>query len=175
MTADIIVSIWTARREAQDGFTNEYAHFAAVAAIDNRPELYNPRNFLAAEDSGWQDFTEYSLCETLRRKTVRVELPGCVHHGQYKIANCTMTGFYGDFDARNGLGSSAIVHCNRTVRACQNRELEAAIDKAISSGITLSVPSSTGGFEDFPAKVVAVSPIFSDTEPDISTWTGCLA
>lgn len=95
-------------------------------------------------------------------KLVQIELPPDVAYGWWvwRGANLRSLGLYAQTDAGDGHGRTVYARVNAPTLVDTSADAagyEAAIDAAIASGVTLSVPRK-GGRVDVPVKVLAVSP-----------------
>lgn len=155
MTAEIMFGIYRAVKP--DG---SIVHFAAVSRISTRPDLTN------VEDYGLGELTDISEChgEQPTHKLVKVDLPHCVHDGEYPIGNTTAIGLYSDWSNNDGMGRAVSVRCGKA--AIVNTDNGYAIDEAIASGIILSVPAVDNKRHDIRVKVLAISDIYASTAPE---------
>ena len=109
------------------------------------------------KDAGWYAEKEVGgLGCPPWRKLVTIELPDGVTYGKYNIGATTLTGLHSECNANDGMGSTVFVWSNLSAPA-ENGKWEAAIDAAIASGITLSVPVPGGNRIEIAAPVVSVS------------------
>lgn len=95
-------------------------------------------------------------------KLVQIELPPDVAYGWWfwRGANLRSLSLYAQADAGDGAGRTVYARVNAPTlvdTSADSAGYEAAIDAAIASGVTLSVPRK-GGRVDVPVKVLAVSP-----------------
>ncbi len=95
-------------------------------------------------------------------KLVQIELPTDVAYGWWvwRGANLRSLGLYAQADAGDGAGRTVYARVNAPTLVDTSADAagyEAAINAAIASGVTLSVPRK-GGRVDVPVKVLAVSP-----------------
>lgn len=155
---DILVSVYGASRPgATPHRPGECASFAGVSSLSTLPEGPTVRHFLP--EPGWT-----IGCEGSRRKAVKIELPPRVHGGQYEFLHMHFLGLHTDYCPRDRMGPFVYVWCNVSAKQ-EGTDCEAAIDAAIASGITLSVPQIDGKRVEIPAKVVAVSDLYAATAP----------
>ena len=97
------------------------------------------------------------------RKRVTIILPEGLEYGLYTIGTATLTGLHStQHTSIDGMGATVYAYVREARLMEPGEGREQAIDRAIKSGIMLSVPTSTGGRESIRADVVSVSGIFGD-------------
>lgn len=162
-TANIIVTVYTATRPGKTPHApGESTVFAGVSESSTRPE--GPGVWRQIKKDGWSLFAECTQQEAPYRKLVRVELPEGVQEGPFSFAHRSMTGLHSAHSTKDGMGPCVFVWCN-TPAQVREHNLEAAVDEAIASGLTFSVPQADGGRKDIPAKVIAVSDFYGSATP----------
>ena len=112
------------------------------------------------------DFGDIDQTKTGTYQAVgRIELPEGVQDGLFSFAHRGMTGLHSAHSTKDGMGPCVFVWCN-TPAQVRDHDLEAAVDEAIASGLTFSVPQADGSRREVPAKVIAVSDFYGSTAPE---------
>lgn len=161
-TAEIIVSIHSVCKDGDPTKSGpekfpEYASAAGVSLSSTRPEGVTVDDQLLGN---WRYDKElggvgFPPC----RKRVEIQLPDGVSFGPYQIANCEITGLHGEHAAKDGMGKAVYCYC-KDAWIIQNETFEQAIDRAIASGIVLSIPDQDGKRNEVGANVIAISGIY---------------
>lgn len=162
-TTNIIVTVYTATRPGKTpNAPGKSTVFAGVSESSTRPE--GPGVWRQIQKDGWSLLAECTQEKTPYRKLVRIELPEDVQDGPFSFAHRGMTGLHSAYSTKDGMGSCVFVWCN-TPAQVRDHDLEAAVDEAIASGLTFSVPQADGSRRELPAKVIAVSDFYGNTAP----------
>lgn len=162
MTHIILLSIFAAQRPTPEATEHmpffDHDGFVAVSSTSTRPE--GPRR---TAPEGWRTINE--LWEP--RQLVKIQLPEGVTAGPYKVGSVTLYGLHAEnADPRDGMGGAVFVEINTPASTREAGGNEAAFAAAVASGVSLYVPSATGGERRrIAAPVVAVSPVYSETFP----------
>ncbi len=152
-TAVITVTGYGLAHDKGDG-RHDYKSMAAVSGVDSSMDKIKlPDGYGIVSVGRWLDKTQ--PC-----KRVQIELPEDVSYGWWRwIGQPHMRdlGLYAPTEAPDGQGRRVYVRVNVPTVYPTDGDDEAAIDAAIASGVTLSVPRN-GKRVDVPVKVLDVSP-----------------
>ena len=166
---DIIVAIHQTRKtgdKTKHGpeSLDQFGAAAGVSHLSSRPE--GPALARRLPDGWGVDH------ETHDRKLVKIVLPDGVEAGPYKIANVTIDGLHSAaHNCNDGMCRTVYCYTRETRLMAPDEDRSAAIDRAISSGVILSVPGADGQRHEVEARVLAVSDLYGDRAPANWTWS----
>lgn len=162
-TTTITVTVYGIACPKGDG-RNDYKSMAAVSSVDTPPDKIQCPQGWGIENSGrWLDETP--------RKLVQIELPDDVSYGWWRwigYPHMRDLGLYAQTEAPDGQGRHVYARVNVPTVYPTDGDDEAAIDAAIASGVTLSVPRN-GKRVDVPVKVLSISP-YRMTPEERAAW-----
>lgn len=169
-TYDIIVAIHQTRKmgDKKKFGPDSLDQWGAAAGVSGLSSQSAALNLARRLPDGWGIENEgNSYGERLFRKLVKIELPGGVEAGIYRIANVNIDGLHSTkYSCRDGMGSTVYCYTREARLMEPGEDRSEAIDRAINSGIILSVPGPDGVRHEVEAKVLAVSGIFGSREPE---------
>ena len=169
-TYDIIVAIHQTRKmgDKKKFGPDSLDQWGAAAGVSGLSSQSAALNLARQLPDGWGIENEgSSYGERMFRKLVKIELPDGVEAGSYRIANVNIDGLHSTkYSCRDGMGSTVYCYTREARLMEPGEDRSEAIDRAINSGIILSVPGPDGVRHEVEAKVLAVSGIFGSREPE---------
>lgn len=168
-TCDITISIHAVHRagDPHSHGSDRFEEFGAAAGVSSVSSRQERKSVVRMLDGGWGLQGEIGgLGAEPSRKVVRIALPDGVSYGYYNIANVEIHGLHGEHSTRDGMGRTVYCYCRETRLMDPDESNETAIDRAIASGIMLSVPQADGSRAEIEATVIAVSDLYGERKPD---------
>lgn len=165
MTHDIIISVYSCHKAGDKTKRgperlDTYGAAAGVSMLSTRPE--GAYTLGAMLPPGW--IADGEATGSAYRKRVTIELPKGVEYGPYNVGTATLTGLHStQHSATDGMGPTVYAYTREARLMDEGETRESAIDRAIKSGIMLSIPTASGGRESIAADVLSVSPMFGDS------------
>lgn len=165
MQHDIIISIYSCRKAGNKTkrgpeSPDAYGGAAGVSMLSTRPE--GAYTLGAMLPDGW--IADGEATGSAYRKRVTIELPEGVEYGPYNVGTAVLTGLHSTrHSSTDGMRQTVYVYTKEARLMDDGETREDAIDRAIRSGIMLSIPTSSGDRKSVEAQVLSVSALFGDT------------